>query len=284
MERKIKFTKMHGLGNDFLLVEEDHVRNENLGQLATIMCNRRTGVGADGLLVLGASSEPRAVSMRIFNPDGSESSMCGNGIRCVAHYAYGRGICRYREFAVHTLAGRMQISLRLVSDDVVGVSIDMGVPVLNTNDIPAQLALENLPPFSIEYAGSSWNGHALRVSVPHAVIFLDTLDQVNVAEVGAFIERHAFFPEGINVNFAQHIGKDRVRLHTWERGAGLVLACGSGACATVVAANELSLTGPQVTVEVALGELLIERSSDGRILMTGPARYVFDGNFHLMGE
>ncbi|CAO3432995.1 diaminopimelate epimerase [Azospirillum doebereinerae] len=288
----IEFTKMHGLGNDFIVVEEKALSGLDLdpAQLARRMCHRQTGIGADGLLLVSGPDPDDAVGMRVLNPDGSESSMCGNGIRCVARYVHDRAILRRPVLSVRTRAGVMTVVVGLDGDTVTGLRIDMGLPQFDAALIPVRAGAD---PVALLVGGASGSGtavssdgapplrfHAVGLGVPHAVTFVEALDDAQVRGTGPRVERHPLFPEGVNVNFVLPLARDRLRVRTWERGAGATLACGSGACAAMVVAARRGLTGPRVTVELELGELSVEQQADGRVFMTGPAEHVCTGLFH----
>lgn len=270
---------MHGLGNDFIVVEAAPLVGWDLPALARSLCHRHTGVGADGMLVVSAGSNKGVAEMRIFNADGSEAAMCGNGIRCFARYAYDRGIVRQRQLTVQTGAGAMGVAIELVGDEVIGLQIDMGVPRFEPEAIPMLSTGTDPGDHVLVVAGAPWRLHTLRLGVPHAVTFVERLATVPFAQVGPVIERDAVFPEGINVNFVEVLSNDRLRVRTWERGAGLTLACGTGACAAAVVAARQGLTGSHVSVELELGVLSIELKASDHVLMAGPAAYVCTGSF-----
>ncbi|SMH39470.1 diaminopimelate epimerase [Azospirillum agricola] len=286
MSIDIEFTKMHGLGNDFIVVEEralDGLDGLEPGALARRICHRQTGVGADGLLLLVGPDADHTVGMRVLNPDGSESSMCGNGIRCVARYVHDRAILRRPVLAVRTRAGLMTVAVERDGDTVTGLRIDMGLPRFDAAGIPVRAGAD---PAALLAGGNGSNEpplrfHAVGLGVPHAVTFVDALDGTLVRNAGPRVERDPLFPEGVNVNFVQPLARDRLRVRSWERGAGATLACASGACAAAVVAGLRGLTGPRVTVELELGELTVERHADGRVFMTGPAEQVCTGRFHV---
>ena len=266
----MKITKMHGLGNDFILTEE---YAEDYAAIAKRLCRRRLDVGADGLIAV-AHSDIADVRMRIFNADGSEAEMCGNGIRCFARYLYERGIIRQEEMAVETLAGVIKPQLMIEHGQVTGVRVDMGVPDYTPENIPV-LADDPLG-YSMETEDGTVELASTLVGVPHAVVF-DHVPDEDVARLGCKIETDKLFPRKTNVNFARVIDEGTVRVRTWERGVGRTLACGTGCSAVAAIAHKKGLTGPKVRVLLEAGELLIEDMPDGRVFMTGPAEYVFTG-------
>ncbi|MDL2236233.1 diaminopimelate epimerase [Christensenellaceae bacterium OttesenSCG-928-K19] len=267
----MKITKMHGLGNDFILTEEVM---PDYSTAAQALCARRLSVGADGLVVVSPSTAAD-VRMRIFNADGSEAEMCGNAIRCFARYVHDRGIVKTDMMTVETLAGIMKPQLLLEDGAVVGVRVDMGRPELAPEKIPV---LTDTPlDFEVTADGRRFNASIVLMGVPHTVLLCDGLDEIDIEKIGSEIETNPLFPRKTNVNFAEVTAKDAVRVRTWERGAGRTLACGTGACATGVIARAKGLVDDTVKILVEAGELLIENMPDGRVFMTGPAAYVFEG-------
>ncbi len=265
----MKITKMHGLGNDFILIEEQQV---DYAALAQKLCARRVSVGADGLVVV-CGSEEADVRMRIFNADGSEAEMCGNAIRCFARYVYDRGIVNKREMTVSTLAGIMRPQLILEGDRFVGVRVDMGAPLFDAQSIPV---LSSSPQnIEIEVAGARYRCASVRMGVPHTIVFVPDIDAVDINTVGPAIERHPIFPQKTNVNFAQNLGGDQLRIETWERGAAHTMACGTGATAAAVIAHRKGLAGKRVEIVLQAGSLIIDLEEHA--YMTGAAEYVFSG-------
>ena len=272
----MKFYKMHGLGNDFVLFDGREVMGVDWNALTVKICNRHAGVGADGALIL-LNSAVADVRMRIINADGSEAEMCGNGIRAFARYVFENGVVRGTEFTVETGAGVMKPRIVLKNGRVDGVRVDMGEPKIEAKDVPVKVdgraigmlltAEDRTFPFS-----------SVRIGVPHTVVFVDPLIEADVSKYGPLIENDPLFPERTNVDFVQVLSDDRIRMRTWERGCGCTLACGTGACAAAVACVLGGKTGRKVTVELTLGTLLIEwTEADNRVYMTGPAEIVFSG-------
>ncbi len=268
------FTKMHGLGNDFLVFKDDG-HNRDWHGLALNLCRRRLSVGADGILVV-LPSKTADIRMRIFNPDGSEAEMCGNGIRCFAKYVYDRGIVTKRQMTVETLAGVMRPHLKSEGGSVTEVTVDMGKPQFDRACLPmtGEGSAFDVP---IAAAGQDVTISALLMGAPHAVVLTKNIDALNTAALGPAIENHPIFPNRINVDFVQVMDADNIRVLTWERGAGFTLACGTGSCASVVAMHQKGLTGRTVHVHLAAGQLYIEYLEDGRVMMTGPAQEVYTG-------
>lgn len=277
----MQFAKMQGLGNDFIVVEAwQGLPSVDLAVLARQMCQRHFGVGADGLVFL-LPSEVADFRMHIYNADGSLAEMCGNALRCVSKYVYEHGHCQWPTLTVETLDGIKPAHLELDRQQVVSVRVDMGLPVLNPARIP-MLTLAH-PPVAVplEVQGQRYVVTAVAVGVPHAIVFVPDLDRVDVAQVGSNIAAHAAFPRGTNVEFVQVINSREVQVRVWERGAGITLACGTGACAVVVACVLNGLTEEKVDVLLPGGKLQIDWQDQGRLYMTGPAVEVFSGYWPL---
>ncbi len=267
---KLSFTKMHGLGNDFILIDCRGLQLSGMPGLAKRLCDRRLGIGADQILLLGES--PAAdFSMRIFNADGSEVEMCGNGIRCLAKYVWDRGLSDKEVLRVDTPAG-------IIRPERAGemVRVDMGEPVLEGRLIPVNLRGE-VRDHPLRVLDREFRITCVSMGNPHAVIFVDRVEGLDVAGYGSVIERHELFPKRTNVEFIEVLNGDSIRMRVWERGAGETLACGTGACAAAVASHLNGHTGRRVAVELRGGVLHIEWSKDNRVFMTGPAAEVFDG-------
>ncbi len=268
----MKFTKMHGLGNDFLVFEDDGT-GRDWNALAAKLCTRRLSVGGDGIMVV-LPSDTADVRMRIINADGSEAEMCGNGIRCFAKYVYERGIVKKEDMTVETLAGIIRPKLIVEGGKVKDVCVDMGKPSFDRASIPMQGTgeAENV---DIEAAGRTVTISSMLMGVPHTMVLADDIEAVDAEVLGPAIERHSIFPRKSNVNFVQVLDMENIRVLTWERGAGLTLACGTGSCASGVETYKKGLTGPKVNVHLSVGRLIIESLDDGRVLMTGPAEEVY---------
>lgn len=275
------FTKVHGLGNDFVLVEAFKGRPvQNLPALARQVCNRNFGVGADGLVFL----EPSQIAdlfMRIYNADGSEAEMCGNALRCVAKYAYERGLCRWPELSIETLAGVKTAKLQITEGLVETVTIDMGVPTLHPERIPFLTDQNPAVLVPVSTGDIVYRVTAVSMGNPHAVVFVPDLNKVNIAREGQGLETHPLFPRGTNVEFVQILSTDKVKVGVWERGVGLTLACGSGACAVGVACILNGLTEDRLTVCLPGGELTVHWRNNKHVYMTGQASIVYSGVWHL---
>lgn len=277
----VHFHKIHGLGNDFVLTRDLDPFRHDLARAARVLCDRHFGIGADGLIVV-LPSERADFGMRIFNPDGSEAEMCGNGIRCFAKYVYEEGLTRKTALTVETLAGIIKPELKVVADRVAEVRVDMGRPRLLSEEIPVVgFGQGPVKDARIEVEGTEVSFTAVSMGNPHAVVPVEDLNRVPWQVLGPALESHEAFPRKTNVEFAQVLGPHEVQVVVWERGAGPTLACGTGACATVVA---LSLTGRldrHATVHLPGGDLDILWAEDDHVYMTGPATTVFFGEYLL---
>jgi len=274
----MKFYKYHGIGNDFVLIDgQDIAADQDMTDLARRMSDRRFGVGSDGLLIVEPSSEAD-VFMRMYNPDGSEAEMCGNGIRCFAKHVYDFGIVPKPEMTIATVSGVKSARLRLAGDVVESVTIGMGSPSFKRDDLP--MAGEG-DPFGVELDvnGRNYVANCLSVGNPHAVMFVPDVSVVPLELDGPAVEHHALFPKRINAQFNQVVSRDHLKLRVWERGAGVTLACGTGACASGVAAIRLGLCDSPVRVSLPGGDLTVEWMEGSEILMTGPAVRVFEGEW-----
>lgn len=275
----IAFSKYHGLGNDFILINNRHSTEPILtSEQAEKWCDRNFGIGADGVIFLlnGDNGKHR---MRIFNSDGSEPEMCGNGIRCLAKFMQDLGIPTVEgKYPIQTGAG-----LIVPQMDADGqVTVDMGKPFLTAAEIPTTLGesdqkVVNLP---LEVGGKTWNVTTVSMGNPHCMTFVDNVDSIPLAEIGVLFEHHPVFPKRTNTEFVEVVNRGYVKMRVWERGAGATLACGTGACATVVAGVLNDLCDRICTVNLPGGDLKITWSAESdRILMTGPAKLVFTGSF-----
>jgi len=281
----VRFTKMQGLGNDYLLIDAMESKlppDATLSRLAKVLSDRHFGVGADGIILV-LPSRVADFRMRIFNADGSEAEMCGNGVRLFARYVYERGYTREKDMEVETLAGIVRPRLRLRGGAVEEVRVDMGEPRLRRSAIPMKgpdsPQVVNEP---LRAAGRRFRITAVSMGNPHCVIFVDDVARAPVAEVGPAIENHDLFPQRTNVEFVQVVGPGDIRMRVWERGAGETLACGTGASAAVVAAVLNGLSTRKATVRLEGGNLKVHWSpEDGHVFTEGPAVEVFSGETRL---
>jgi len=272
----MNFWKMHGLGNDFIVInnKEAKISEKEASQLAIKLCERRFGVGADGIL-LAANSKTADVSMRTFNADGSEAEMCGNGARCFAKYCYEIGIVKKDTFVIETKGGAKMVWLNVSNSEVETVKVDMGAPNWNRQSLPMEGQGRCInEPLRVE-DDETYNVTCLSMGNPHCVIFVENVEESPVDYIGPLIENHEAFPKRTNVEFVQVVNKNELKVRVWERGCGETLACGSGTCAAVAAANKLGKVKDKVTVHLVGGDLQIEVLKT--ILMTGPASKVFEG-------
>lgn len=274
------FVKMHGLGNDFVFIEDKTGQDKDYTALARAMCNRHTGIGADGLIVI-VDSRVADVRMRIINSDGSEAEMCGNGIRCFAKYVYDSGIIEKKRFTVETPAGIMEPEITVGADNKAElITINMGRPSFNRSEIPMEGADGRVLNEDLCVDGENWKITSLLMGVPHTVTYVDDVDTVDIEKIGPLFEKHETFPKHTNINFAQQMDDRTVKVRTWERGAGATLACGTGSCSVAVASFLNGRTGREVDIQLPLGILHIEyREEDGNVYMTGPAAVSFTGTW-----
>ena len=278
---EMRFWKMHGLGNDYILIDnrDEKIGEEKLRLLAQKLCKRRFSIGADGLLLL-YNSRVADVKMRIFNADGSEAEMCGNGIRCLAKYCYENSIVNREELRIETLAGIKDVWLKVADGRVMAVTVDMGKPVFEREKIPV-LGEGKFIDEEIKVDDKYFRATCLSVGNPHCVIFVDDVEKFPVERYGPKIEKHPIFPNRINVEFVQIVNRNLLRMRVWERGVGETLACGTGACASVVAGSILGKTSRECTVQLLGGELKIKYDENSGIFMTGSAETVYEGVIEL---
>ncbi|MGI2904812.1 diaminopimelate epimerase [Tolypothrix sp. VBCCA 56010] len=274
----IEFTKYHGLGNDFILIDN---RSSSVPVItpeeAIKLCDRHFGIGADGVIFALPGENNTDYTMRIFNSDGSEPEMCGNGIRCFAGFVADlEGESRNKDkYQIHTLAGVM--TPQLMPDGQ--VKVDMGLPRLLAGEIPTTLANadEKVINHTLEVAGKSWDVTCVSTGNPHCITFVEDVAAIPLETIGPLFEHHPVFPQRINTEFVEVVRRDYVKMRVWERGAGITLACGTGACATLVAGVLTGKCDRTATVELPGGPLLIKWADDQRLYMTGPAEKVFAG-------
>jgi diaminopimelate epimerase len=271
----MRFWKMHGLGNDYIVIDnrDEKISGKQAAELAKRLCERRFSVGADGLLLV-SNSKMADAKMRIFNADGGEAEMCGNGIRCFAKYCYENGIAPKQEFTVETLSGIKHVWLTLNDKEVATVKVDMGAPNWERGSLPmvgqGTCINENL-----NVNGEAYKVTCLSMGNPHCVIFVDKVDDFPVEQIGPKVENHKAFPKRTNVGFVQVLNRNELKVRVWERGCGETLACGTGTCAAVAAANKLGKVGNKVTVHVLGGDLQVEVAKS--LFLSGAAEKVFEG-------
>jgi diaminopimelate epimerase len=274
------FTKMNGLGNDFVVIAGEQQLPENVADLAIQLCNRFFGIGADGLVYI-LPSEVADFRMRIINSDGSEAEQCGNAIRCIAKYVYDNGLTDKEEITIETLgAGAQKVQLTVSNGKVSTVRVDMGEPILNGQRVPTTIDAEQVVEHPIEVDGREFRFTAVSMGNPHCVIYVEDAVNFDLSTWGPKLETHPLFPRKINVEFVTVNSRTHTDMRVWERGAGPTLACGTGACATVVASVLTGATDRTATVSLKGGDLLIEwNESDNHVYMTGPAAVSFCGEF-----
>jgi diaminopimelate epimerase len=271
---ELQFTKMHGCGNDFIFIDCLNGANSDLENLAKKLCDRRFGIGADQLLTVHPS-KIADFKMEIYNADGGQVEMCGNGIRCFAKYVYEHGLTKKKELAVETLAGI--IRPRLVGDQV---EVDMGEPILEGRKIPVNADGKVLN-YPLEVDGKKYEVSCVSMGNPHCVLYLDDLQRLEIEKIGPRFEHHPFFPKRVNTEFVTVLGPQEIRMRVWERGAGETWACGTGACAATVAGAMTGRNQRKATVHLRGGELVVEWQSDNHVYMTGGAEEVFQGTVKI---
>ena len=275
----MKFTKMHGTGNDYIYVNGFNEQIDNPSETAVRWSDRHTGIGSDGLVLI-LPSENCDFRMRMFNADGSESEMCGNASRCIGKYVYDKGMTTKTTVTLETLAGVKALKLFPGKDGKIElVTVDMGEPELAASKIPVITPHEELISRPLSFGNHlKYNVTAVSMGNPHAVIFSDKVYQLDLSTIGPLIENSTYFPQRVNTEFIEIMSPDRIRMRVWERGSGETLACGTGACASVVAGVVNGKTARKVTVELKGGELQIEWNAvDNHVYLTGPATFVFEG-------
>lgn len=283
---KIKFTKMQGLGNDFVIVDYEEIKNLDisLSELSIRMCDRKFGVGADGLIVVNPDDmkSNTDVCWRIINSDGSEPQMCGNGMRCFAQHVFNHGLVQGKKFSVNTLAGT--IIPEVLEGDL--VRVNMGKPILEADKIPVKSNLFPVLNDTLQAGDRTFQFSAVSMGNPHCLIFTDENTEELALKYGSSIENNPIFPEKTNVEFIKVISEKHIKINVWERGCGITLACGTGACASTVASILNNLTENKVTADLPGGSLTIEWAGnpidkDHDVFMTGSAKVVFEGEYLL---
>lgn len=279
MTNTIRFTKMHGAGNDYIYVNTIKYPIEHPEELAIKWSAFHTGIGSDGLVLIGKS--PVAdFSMRIFNADGSEAMMCGNASRCIGKYLYDNKITDKKDISLDTLSGIKHLQLTVSEGKVSKVTVDMGSPKLE--DVTIEGKPEHMVAKEITINNQTYKATAVSMGNPHLVIYINDIEQIDLPTIGPLLERHPLFPGRINVEFAQKLNNNKVRMRVWERGSGITMACGTGACATAVAGFIIGETGRDVEIIMDGGSLNIKWDEESdKIYMTGDAVTVFEGEIAL---
>lgn len=273
----MKFTKMHGLGNDYIYIDCTNYNIEDLESTAIKLSNRNFGIGGDGIILI-LKSEVADFKMRIFNADGSEAQMCGNGIRCVGKFVYDKKMISKNTIYIETLAGIKKLDLKIDKDNLVeSVCVNMGAPILDSKNIPVKINKTKVINEEVIINNNKYNITSVSMGNPHTIIFVPNVDNINIKEIGPFIENNEIFPEKTNVEFIEIINKNKIKMRVWERGAKETLACGTGACASVVASVLNGFTDKVVDVVLKGGILNIKWSEDNDVYMNGTATSVFEG-------
>lgn len=279
---RIKFTKMHGCGNDYIYINCFNQNVDDPQKLSMNLSDRRYGIGGDGIILI-CPSDVACAKMRIFNKDGSEGKMCGNGIRCVAKYLYDSGMTKSKTgIKIETLSGVKTADILENSDNESVVKVDMGNADLNPANIPMISEKEKVVNEPVTINSDTYNITCVSMGNPHCVIFCDEIYSANVKEIGSKLSSHRIFPEGVNVEFVSKVDSENLTMRVWERGSGETLACGSGACASVVAATENGLCekGKDIAVHLRGGKLFVNYSDKG-VFLTGNAIKVFEGEIEV---
>ena len=277
----MKFTKMEGCGNDYVYVNGFEEKIDNPNEVAIAVSDRHFGIGSDGLIIINPS-EVADFKMCMYNADGSEGKMCGNGIRCVAKYVYDFNLTDKDVITVETLSGIKTLKLNVENGKVKTVRVNMGAPILECDKVPVKYDYEKMINKPVKVDGKTFNITCVSMGNPHAVTFINDTDNLEIEKIGPKFENNEIFPDKVNTEFIQIIDKKTVKMRVWERGSGETFACGTGACASVVASVLNRLTENKVTVKLLGGELEIEYNQDeNTVYMTGPARVVFTGEYDI---
>ena len=286
---KLNFTKMEGLGNDYVYVNCFKENIENPSELSIKVSDRHFGIGSDGLILI-KPSDKADFTMEMYNADGSQSEMCGNGIRCVGKYVYDYGLTDKTDVAIETLAGIKYLNLKVEkksADDrgrVSMVTVNMGAPIFESEKVPVKISekLDKVVDYPVTVDGKTYNVTCVSMGNPHSVAYVDDVDTFPLEEIGPKFENHEMFPNRVNAEFVQIVSPTYAKMRVWERGSGETLACGTGTCATVVASILNGKTEDEVTVKLLGGELIIRWDREENLVyMTGPAKVVFDGTIEI---
>lgn len=275
---KLKFTKMHGTGNDYVYVNLFEETLENPSEVSIKVSDRHFGIGSDGLICI-APSEVADCRMIMFNADGSEGAMCGNGVRCVAKYAYDHGIATKEEMSVETKSGIKHLKLTIEDGKAVYIEVNMGQAILEPKQIPVKDEGADFIARKIQADGKEYEVTCVSMGNPHCVIFTEGIDELDLEKIGPYFENHELFPDRINTEFVEVIDNHTLKMRVWERGSGETISCGTGTCATAVAAvlNGHCPKGEEIEVQIRGGSLYDTYLENGEVLMKGPATEVFQG-------
>lgn len=277
----MKFTKMHGCGNDYVYVNCLEQRIENPEKVAIYVSDRHFGIGSDGLILI-CPSEVADFRMAMYNADGSEGAMCGNGVRCIAKYVYDYGLTDQTSISIETKGGIKYLDLTVKDGKVVLVRVNMGTPILTPAQVPVKLGDDSCIGERIDVAGEEYLITCVSMGNPHAVTFVENTAEFPLEKIGPEFEHHPVFPDRVNTEFVQVLNRKEVNMRVWERGSGETLACGTGTCATVVACVLNEKTEDEITVHVLGGDILVHYDRENEVVwMTGPAETVFEGEIDI---
>ncbi len=276
----MKFTKMHGCGNDYICVDCMEKIIENAVKTAIQVSDRHFGIGSDGLILI-CPSDIADFRMEMYNADGSEGKMCGNGVRCIAKYVYEYGLTKKQQISVETKAGIKELDLTVQDGKVVLVKVNMGKAVFTASEIPVEADVDTLIGYEVNVAGKEYHITCVSMGNPHAVTFVEDTKILPLEKIGPEFEHHKMFPDRVNTEFVQVLNRKEVSMRVWERGSGETLACGTGACAVAAACVENGKTEREITVHLLGGDLLLRYEEDGTVWMTGPAAIICDGEIDI---
>ncbi|HKL13030.1 MAG TPA: diaminopimelate epimerase [Halanaerobiales bacterium] len=286
---KINFFKMHGLGNDFILINDLDNKIDHYSKLAVKLCDRHFGIGADGIILIKNTKLKKAdFKMRIFNSDGSEAEMCGNGIRCFAHYLHINDLTVKNKLTIETLAGLIKPEIKDYGTYESTVKVNMGKPSysldsLNINQKLIDTDIDKLWDYPLIIEGKEYKLNGASMGNPHVVIYIDDLKNINLKKLGPIIEENPLFKKGTNVEFVKLLNKNELEVKVWERGAGITLACGTGACATAAVSIDQKKVNNDVKINLPGGPLQIKKNNNNEMMMTGPSTFVFKGEIMIGG-
>ncbi|SFU49296.1 diaminopimelate epimerase [Clostridium sp. DSM 8431] len=274
----MEFTKMHGIGNDYIYFNCMNEEIENPEELSLKLSDRHFGVGGDGIVLI-LPSDKADFRMRMFNADGSEGKMCGNASRCIGKYVYEKELTDKTEVTLETLAGIKTLNLTVEDGKVTEVEVNMGMAITDPKEIPVSIDKDIVVKEKIDMCGKEYEITCVSMGNPHCIVYMDNIDDLEIEKIGPKFENHKLFPERINTEFVEVIDKNTLKMRVWERGSGETLACGTGACAVTVASvlNNYCNKDEEVTVKLLGGDLKIKYLSNGLVYMTGPAEFVFEG-------
>lgn len=274
----MEFTKMHGIGNDYIYFNclEEEIKDPE--KLSIRLSDRHFGVGGDGIVLI-LPSNVADFRMRMFNADGSEGKMCGNATRCIGKYVFEKQFTDKKEITLETLAGIKELNLKVENNKVVEVTVNMGAPIINSKDVPVNFNKELVLNERVIIDDRDYNITCVSMGNPHCIAYMDNIDDLDLRTIGPKFEKNPMFPEGINTEFVEVIDEKTLKMRVWERGSGETYACGTGACAAVVASilNGYCKQDAEITVKLLGGELKIKYTIDGLVYMTGPSEIVFEG-------